>query len=246
MPTNRRHKTREKLISSRLTPEVRLILSSGMDFFDELSRMRPVQLDRWGKIQRNLWVFVEACHEPGPYDPPSWLLDARLDFLRSEWAKHKTEVLRWHIDRFRDGSRPFGWWAFGDAPEKYPPFAPASGRSEDHFAAREKQRLQAIAVLVRHNLLSEEEQHLIRAADAAAALRAPTPGESEGRNESARAEAAAFFLRGREVRRPGKVEAHDSAGGWPAGAGGRRPAPMAVHELRRDFFTFEFRESSFK
>ena len=181
MPTNRQRRRQPQREGNRLTPQVREILSGGMDFFDTLSHMEPIQKDRWGKIQRNLWVFVEGRYEPGPYDPPSWLPDGRLDFLRGEWAKHKTEILRWHIDRFRDRSRPWGWWAFGDAPEPHPLLHPADGSSEAWAAAREQQRLEAIAILIRHGLLTAAEEEKIRERAASeAALRASGPGNDSG------------------------------------------------------------------
>src|SRR5947209_17712302 len=80
MPTNRQRRRQPQREGNRLTPQVREILSGGMDFFDTLSHMEPIQKDRWGKIQRNLWVFVEGRYEPGPYDRPSWLPDGRLVF----------------------------------------------------------------------------------------------------------------------------------------------------------------------
>ena len=114
-------------------------------------------------------------------EPPSWLPDGRLDLLRGEWAKHKTEILRWHIDRFRDRSRPWGWWAFGDAPEPHPLLHPADGSSEAWAAAREQQRLEAIAILIRHGLLTAAEEEKIRERAASeAALRASGPGNDSG------------------------------------------------------------------
>jgi hypothetical protein len=163
MPTNRRRRPqpqREPGGGSRLSPAIREILSEGMDFFGDLSYLEPIPKDRWGKIQRNLWVHIKGYFRPCEYDPPSWTPDARLDFLRGEWKKHKTEVLKWHIERWRDGSRPWGWWCF-DAVNEIGETYPADGEDGD-----ERRKLRAAAVLIRHGLLSREEEFLIKARDA--------------------------------------------------------------------------------
>lgn len=154
--------------SSRLLPEIGMILSSGMDFFGSLSHMEPAQRDRWGKIQTNLWVFIDGYHARTPFDPVSWLPDGRIDFLRAQWAQHKDEVMRAHLEENRDGSRPWGFWMW-DRPEPYPPFLPTGGRAEEHLAARKRQRVEALAVLFRYNLLSLEEQKMINERDASVA-----------------------------------------------------------------------------
>lgn len=137
MPTNRNYKLKQRRASLALLPHVRMILSEGIDFFGELD-MTPVQKNRWGEVQRHLWVFIPGYFPPCEFDPPSWLPDARLPFLKEQWRLHKAEVMAYHIDKWRDGSRPWAFWMW-DAPEPYPVFRPASGSGADHFAARKRQ-----------------------------------------------------------------------------------------------------------
>jgi hypothetical protein len=169
MPTNRQHRRQPQREGCRLTPAVREILSGGIDFFEELSHFEPIPRDHWGKIQGNLWGYAGKFLR-SEYDPPEGLPDGRLDFLRDEWAKHKAEVLKWHIDRWRDGSRPWAWWMW-ESPEPCP-------RHEATDVGDVRWKTQALAILVRHGLLSREEQKMIHEQDAAAAaLRAPGPDE---------------------------------------------------------------------
>lgn len=150
MPTNRRQRRKVPRQGRVLTPEIRQILSTGIDFSSDLDRFEPIPRDRYGHIVRN---FRGDDATPGS--------DGRIDFLRAQWAKHKDEVMKWHIDKWRDGSRPWAWWVF-DSPEPYPLFLPCGGRYEDHAAAQEKQRIEAVAILVRHNLLTPAEEAKIR------------------------------------------------------------------------------------
>jgi hypothetical protein len=61
---------------------------------------------RWGKIRGNLWVYAGKFPR-SEYGPPEGLPDARIDFLREQWALHKDEVMAFHIAKWRDGSDLF-------------------------------------------------------------------------------------------------------------------------------------------
>ena len=160
-----------------LLPHVRDVLSTGIDFFFTLNHLEPIPRNIFGGINRHLWVHIENYFQPCYGDPPSWLPDGRLDFLRGEWEKYKDEVMRFHLDRWRNGTRPWAWWMW-DAPEPYPVVVPRGGTAADYYVARRQQASEAHRILLRHNLVTEEEIFLIRAADeaVAAALR-PGPGE---------------------------------------------------------------------
>jgi hypothetical protein len=106
---------------SKLAPEVRQVLSSGIDYFGDLDRLEPIPRDRYGRIERSMRG-----------DDPTPGRDGRIDFLCAEWALHKDEVMKWHVDKWRDGSRPWAWWAFGDAPEPRHDCAPSASNAGRH------------------------------------------------------------------------------------------------------------------
>jgi hypothetical protein len=156
-----------------LTISVRAILSDGIDFFSDLEHLEPIPKDRWGHIQRNLWVYAGKFPR-SEYDPPEGLPDARIDFLREQWSLHKDEVVSFHIAKWRDGTRPWGWWMWGSPPEPCP-------QEEITDVGGVRWKIRALAILLRHGLLWPEEQEWIHAEDVCeAALRADSRLDEEG------------------------------------------------------------------
>jgi len=86
--------------------------------------------------------------------------------LEALWQLHRDEVLADFVSR-RPGERPEMWWRV-DSPEPRPPLRPADGSSEAWAEARKQRRIEEIALLIRHNLLSHEEQAGLRTQEAQA------------------------------------------------------------------------------
>ena len=102
-------------------------------------------------------------------------VEKRMDAL---WKIHGAAVTRRFIEQF-PGQRPRLWWKH-DSPEPRPLLRPANGFAEAWAAARKQQRIEEQALLIRHDLLSVEEQAAIKKeATEEAALRASGPAEEK-------------------------------------------------------------------
>jgi hypothetical protein len=158
MPTKRKFRLRKRQLGGvKLTPAVRTILSTGIDFFGDLDDLMP--FDRWG-----LHKSRELHESP-----------AAMKFLREQWRLHKFAVLEWHIAR-EPGTRPWAFFEFGDAPAPRPFVRPSSGTCEDSVRYHNERKIADIKFLIEHGLLSKaEEKAIVAEARDEATLRCGAP-----------------------------------------------------------------------
>ena len=168
MPTNRRRRLQPLRQGNVLTIQIRGISSLGIDHLNELDHLLLDKADVEAQLEymyhhdggrrrenhhlfealerritRNLWY---ADMTPGA--------DPRIDFLREQWQQHRDAVMEYHVAKF-PGTRPWAFWAF-DHPGERPPGVGSSSQEG---------KLRELQFLIRHSLLSTEEEKAIRAED---------------------------------------------------------------------------------
>lgn len=123
-------------------------------------RRRRVQIRPGSALTAGVRLVLELGDDiVGEFDITGDELDQHLARL---WKQHRKEVLAGFIVKF-PGERPELWWEH-DAPEPRPPLGPfESGSFESYEKARHNRRIKEIAVLVRHGLLTREEQAALEA-----------------------------------------------------------------------------------
>lgn len=145
---------------SGLTVAIRQILGSGCDFSGELDNLIDVagikaeliRLRKDWQANRDAIIELDAKLSGNLWNADA--SDARVVFLREQWQRHAAEVLAYHIAKF-PGERPWAFWYF-DRPGERPP-----GVS----SCSQEGRLRELEFLIRHDLLSAEEERAIHAAD---------------------------------------------------------------------------------